>query len=187
MPAGPPDHERSGCPTDACVHPASVSPPAAPAAGDTPAPSGPRRGSRGMPRRRGVPHLRWRRRRRLRVLDWLALLPRPATGHRAGQCGRAGGGTDGSDSSWPQGTVGAGGLVTFLVGVVGSDEHAPSRHSPLDLVEAGDLPSDAVLLSAPSPVLCPPPTAHTAPAWISHQRAYTTPSAGCGPAPPRAL
>ena len=57
--------------------------------------------------------------------------------------------------------------MTFLVGVVGSDEPAPSHLSPLDTVEAGDLPSDAVLLSAPSPVLCPHPTSHAAPAWIS--------------------
>ena len=74
--------------------------------------------------------------------------------------------------------------MTFLVGVVGSDEHAPSRLSPLDTVEAGDLPSDAVLLSASSPVLCPPPTSHAAPAWISQLRAYATPSAGVGPATP---
>ena len=33
--------------------------------------------------------------------------------------------------------------MTFLVGGVGSDEHAPSLLSPLDTVEAGDLPSDA--------------------------------------------
>ena len=74
--------------------------------------------------------------------------------------------------------------MTFLVGVVGSDEHAPSRLSPLDTVEAGDLPSDAVLLSAPSTVICPPPTAHAVPAWISQQRAYIRPPAGCGPATP---
>ena len=120
-----------------------------------------------MPPRRRVPHLRCGRHRRRRVLGWLALLPRPATVRRAGRCGHTERGTDGSDSSWPQGTVGAGAHVTFQVGVVGSDEHAPSRLSPLDTVEAGDLPSDAVLLSASSPVLCPPPTSHAAPAWLS--------------------
>ena len=73
----------------------------------------------------------------------------------------------GRNASWPQGRVSAGELVTFLVGVIGSDEHAPSHLSPLDAVEAGDLPSDAVVLSASSSVLCPPPTSHGAPAWIS--------------------
>ena len=57
--------------------------------------------------------------------------------------------------------------MTFLVGVIGSDEHAPSCLSPLDPGDVGDLPSDAVVLSASSPVLCPPPTSHAALAWIS--------------------
>lgn len=52
--------------------------------------------------------------------------------------------------------------MTSLVGVAVSCEHAPSLRSPLDSVEAGDLPSDAVMLSAPSTVLCPPPTSHAA-------------------------
>ena len=47
-------------------------------------------------------------------------------------------------------------------GVVGPSGHAPSLTSPPDMVEAGDLPSDAVLLSAPSTVLLPPPTSHAA-------------------------
>lgn len=51
------------------------------------------------------------------------------------------------------------------------------------IVEAGDLPSNAVMLSAPSAVVCPPPTSHRASTWISHQRAYTTPDAGCEPRP----
>ena len=112
-------------------------------------------------RPRDVPHLRCVRHRPRRAPDLLAPLTRPATAHRAGRCGRTERGTDGSHSSWPHGTVRAGGLVTFLLGVVGSDEHAPSRPSPLDLVEAGALPSDAVLLSAPSTVMWPPPTSES--------------------------
>ncbi len=88
-------------------------------------------------------------------------------------------GSDGSHSSWPHDIVRAEALVTFLLGVIGSCEHAPSLHSPLDIVEVGDLPSDAVMLSATSAVICPPPTSQRAPTWISHQRAYTTSSAGC--------
>ena len=83
------------------------------------------------------------------------------------------------ETSWPQDTVHAGALVTFLLGVIGPSGHAPPLHSSLDIVEVGDLPSDAVMLSAPSAVLCPPPTSHRAPTWISRQRAYTTSTAGC--------
>ena len=108
---------------------------------------------------------------------WLALLPRPATAHRAGRGGHTEHETDGSHSSWPHDTVGVGAHVTFLLGVVGSDEHAPSLHSLHDTVEAGDLPSGTVMLSAPSAVLCPPPTSHRAPAWTSLHGAYTIPSA----------
>ena len=87
------------------------------------------------------------------------------------------------DASWPQDNARAGALVTALLGVVGSCEHAPSLHSSLDVVEVGGLPSSTVMLSAPSTVLCPPPTSQRASARISLQRAYTTPAAGCGPRP----
>ena len=60
--------------------------------------------------------------------------------------------------------------MTCLTGVVGSSEHAPSLPSSVDIVEAGDLPSGAVVLSAPSAVVCPPPTPHRAPAWTSPSR-----------------
>lgn len=39
------------------------------------------------------------------------------------------------------------------------------------------------MLSAPSTVVCPPPTSPRAPAWTSHSRAYTTPPTACVPWP----
>ena len=74
--------------------------------------------------------------------------------------------------------------MIYQSGVVGSCEHAPSLTSSLDIVEAGALPSDGVMLSPSSSVLLPPPTSHAAPAWISPRLAYTTPSVGCGPTTP---
>jgi len=127
--------------TDACDHQVSGSPPAAQGSGDTSPPSSLLRAPEGTPRRRGVRSLRSPRHRPRERPRSPELLPRPATEHRAGRCGHTERGTVGSDSSWPQDTVGAGVLVTFLAGVVGSCEHAPSLPSPLDAVEAGGLPS----------------------------------------------
>jgi len=45
--------------------------------------------------------------------------------------------------------------------------HAPSLTVSLDLVEVGLLPSDKVLLSLSSSVLCAPPTSHPASSRIS--------------------
>src|SRR3990172_7984931 len=113
-------------------------------------------------------------------LRWRVLLARPATEHRAGQDGHTGHGTCGSCSSWPPGRVCAGVVVMGRAGVVGPSGHAPSLTSPPDMVEAGALPSGAVLLSASSTVRFSPPTSHAVSPRTSHSRAYTGSLEGCG-------
>jgi hypothetical protein len=172
-PLGPPGRAPSGGPPGAADRPTS---------GDTAAPAGPPHARQGTPGPRRARQPRCRPRRRPHSPRALARRPRPTPTRRTGRGGHTARGTGGADAAWPPETGGAGVVVVGPLGVGGARAPAPPLTAAQDAVEAGTLPSDAVLWSAASPLRCAPPTAPAASPRIASLQASTRTAAGGGPA-----